>query len=57
MEDSLLYAEVERLDAEMAAVPLILRQLDVYHVLIGKEERDEESLAFLEKISAWYKQR
>jgi HEPN domain-containing protein len=57
MEDSLLYAEVERRDAEMAAVPLVLRQLDVYHALIGREERDEESLAFLEKISAWYKQR
>ena len=57
MDDALLYAEIERLDAEMASTPLILRPLDIYHVLIGKEERDEESRAYLDKITAWFVQR
>jgi hypothetical protein len=37
--------------------PLILRPLDIYHVLIGKEERDEESRAYLDKITSWFVQR
>ena len=41
----------------MASTPLILRPLDIYHVLIGKEERDEESRAYLDKITAWFFQR
>ena len=57
MDDALLYAEIERLDAEMASTPLLLRPLDIYHVLIGKEERDEESRAYLDKITAWFIQR
>src|SRR6185312_3947769 len=57
MDDALLYAEIERLDGEMASTPLILRPLDIYHVLIGREERDEESLAYLTKIASWFAQR
>ena len=57
MDDALLYAEIERLDAEMASTPLILRPLDIYQVLIGKEERDEESRAYLHKFTAWFVQR
>lgn len=57
MDDQFLYAEIERLDAEMASTPLVLRPLDIYHVLIGKEDRDAESLAYLEKITAWFIQR
>jgi HEPN domain-containing protein len=57
MDDVLLYAEVERLDAEMASTPLTLRPLDIYNVLIGKEDRDEESQAYLNKITAWFVQR
>lgn len=57
MDDAFLYAEIERLDGEMASTPLILRPLDIYHVLIGKEERDEESCAYLDKITSWYVQR
>lgn len=57
MDDPLLFAEIERLDGEMASTPLILRPLDIYHVLIGKEERDEESRAYLDKITAWFVQR
>ena len=57
MDDALLYAKIEQLDAEMAETPLILRPLDIYHALIGKEERDEESLAYLRKITAWFIQR
>ena len=45
MNDALLYAKIEQLDAEMAETPLILRPLDIYHALIGKEERDEEIAA------------
>lgn len=57
MEDALLYARIEQLDAEMAETPLILRPLDIYHALIGREERDEQSLAYLRKITAWFIQR
>ena len=57
MDDQFLYAEIERLDAEMASTPLVLRPLDIYHVLIGKEARDAETLAYLEKITAWFMQR
>lgn len=57
MDEALLYARIEQLDADMAATPLVLRPLDIYHVLIGKEERDEESLAYLRKITAWFIQR
>jgi hypothetical protein len=57
MDDQFLYAEIERLDAEMASTPLVLRPLDVYHVLVGKEDRDAESLGYLEKITAWFIQR
>jgi hypothetical protein len=57
MDDALLYAKIEQLDTEMAETPLILRPLDIYHALIGKEERDEESLAYLRKITAWFIQR
>ncbi len=57
MDDALLYAEIERLDAEMTSTPLILRPLDIYHVLIGKEEQDDESRAYLGKITAWFVQR
>ena len=41
----------------MASTPLILRPLDIYHILIGKEERDKESNAYLCKITAWFVQR
>jgi hypothetical protein len=57
MDDALLYAKIEQLDGVMAETPLILRPLDIYHALIGKEERDEESLAYLRKITAWFIQR
>jgi hypothetical protein len=57
MDDALLYSEIERLDAEMASTPLILRPLDIYHVLIGTEERNDESRAYLDKITAWFIQR
>jgi len=57
MDDALLYAEIERLNEEMASTPLILRPLDIYHVLVGKEERDDESRAYLNKITAWFIQR
>jgi hypothetical protein len=57
MDEALFYARIEQLDADMAATPLVLRPLDIYHVLIGKEERDEESLAYLRKITAWFIQR
>jgi HEPN domain-containing protein len=57
MDDTLLYPEIERLDTEMASTPLILRPLDIYHILIGEEERDEESHAYLHKITAWFVQR
>jgi len=57
MDDAILYAEVERLDGEMASTPLILRPLDIYNLLIGKEERDDESLGYLHKITAWFIQR
>ena len=57
MDDTFLYAEIEHLDAELASTPLILRPLDIYNVLIGKEERDEESRAYLDKIIAWFVQR
>lgn len=57
MDDALFYLEVERLDAELSSVPLILRQLDIYHALIGLEERNELSLGYLNKISAWYQQK
>ena len=57
MDDQFLYAEVERMDGEMASTPLVLRPLDIYHVLIGKEDRDAESLEYLKKITAWFVQR
>jgi hypothetical protein len=57
MEDQVLYAEIERLDQEMASTPLVLRPLDIYHVLVGREERDAESLSYLGKITAWFVQK
>jgi hypothetical protein len=57
MDDATFFAEIERLDKEMLAVPIELRQLDIYHALIGREERDESALGYLSKISAWYQQR
>ena len=56
MDDQYLDAEVEQLDGEMASTPLVLRPLDIYHVLIGKD-RDAESLDYLGKITAWFVQR
>lgn len=57
MDDATFFAEIERLDSEMLAVPIELRQLDIYHTLIGREERDDFALSCLTKISAWYQQR
>jgi HEPN domain-containing protein len=57
MDDALFFAEVERLDRELAAVPLTLRPLDIYHRLVGREERDQAALECFEKIHSWYLQR
>jgi HEPN domain-containing protein len=57
MDDATFFAEIERLDAEMLAVPMELRQLDIYHALVGREQRDESALESFNKISAWYLQR
>lgn len=40
-----------------STVPLVLRQLDIYHSLIGNEERNESTLGYLSKISAWFHER
>jgi HEPN domain-containing protein len=57
LDDSTFYSEIERCDAEFSAVPLELRQLDIYHCLIGSEERNESTLSYLSKISAWFQQK
>lgn len=57
MDDATFFAEIERLDQEFSATPLAIRQLDIYHALIGSEERNELTLGYLEKISAWYQQK
>jgi HEPN domain-containing protein len=51
------FAEIERLDQEFSAVPLFIRQLDIYNALICNEERNDTTLGYLNKISAWYQQR
>lgn len=43
MKSALPYAKIEQPDGGMAETPLILRPLDIYRALIGKEERDDES--------------
>jgi hypothetical protein len=57
LDDATFFAEIERLDQEFSATPLAIRQLDIYHALIGSEERNELTLGYLEKISAWYQQK
>ena len=57
LDDATFFAEIERLDQEFSAVPLAIRQLDIYHALIGIEERNELTFGYLNKISAWYQQK
>src|SRR6266545_1165931 len=57
MDDAHFFAEIERTDAELSSVPLILRPLDVYHRLVGREERDQFAKECFQKIHAWYLQR
>ena len=57
MDDQTLFVEIERLDAELSSVPIVLRQLDVYHALVGLEDRNEVALAYFDKISSWYRQK
>lgn len=57
LDDATFFAEIERLDRDFTATPLTIRQLDIYHALIGSEERNETTLGYLNKISAWYQQK
>ena len=57
MNDAQFFANVERTDAELSSVPLILRPLDVYHRLVGREVRDHFANDCFQKIHAWYLQR